>query len=110
LRIEIAGGFIGQNDRRVVRQDVRDRDALALAAGQFVRLVMHLNTVFPINVHFPKLDVAGSIPVSRSLKSATWKVLFTVLHQNYIIKENSIHKGGFKLFDSPQPVFRAMFR
>ena len=27
MRIEIAGGFIGQNDRRVVRQDVRDRDA-----------------------------------------------------------------------------------
>jgi len=70
-------------------------------------------TLYPLytfDVEFPKLDVAGSIPVSRSLKSATWKVLFTVLHQNYIIKENSIHKGGFKLFDSPQPVFRAMFR
>ena len=34
----------------------------------------------------PKLDVAGSIPVSRSFQSITWAPSFTVLPQNYRIK------------------------
>ena len=34
----------------------------------------------------PKLDVAGSIPVSRSFTSTTWKPSFTVLPRNYRIK------------------------
>ena len=39
--IEVAGRFVGQNDRRIVHQRARDRDALTLTAGQFVRLVMN---------------------------------------------------------------------
>ncbi len=40
LGIEIPGRFVRQNDRWLVDQSARDRDALALTAGQFVRLMM----------------------------------------------------------------------
>ena len=32
-----------------------------------------LCSLFPIDCRFPKLDVAGSIPVPRSILSTTWK-------------------------------------
>ena len=35
-RVEVAGRFVGQQDRRVDRQRARDGDALALAAGELV--------------------------------------------------------------------------
>src|SRR6478735_8363591 len=34
--VEVAGGFVGQDDRGLAHQRARDRDALALAAGQLV--------------------------------------------------------------------------
>ena len=39
--IEIAGRFVRQNDRRIVHQRAGDGDALALAAGKLVGLVMN---------------------------------------------------------------------
>ena len=39
LRVEVAGRLVGQQDRRIVHERARDRDALALAAGQLVRPV-----------------------------------------------------------------------
>ena len=41
LRIEIPGGFIGEQNRWIVHQRSRNGDALALTAGQLVRLVVH---------------------------------------------------------------------
>jgi len=41
LGIEIAGRLIGQDDGRTIYQGARDRDSLALAAGEFVGLVHH---------------------------------------------------------------------
>jgi hypothetical protein len=32
-----------------------------------------LSHLFTIDAHIPKLDVAGSIPVSRSMSSITWE-------------------------------------
>ena len=40
FRIEIARRFVGQNDGGIVYQSPRDRDALALAAGKLVRLMV----------------------------------------------------------------------
>ena len=37
LRVEVAGGLVGEQDRRIVHQRARDGDALALAAGELVR-------------------------------------------------------------------------
>src|ERR1017187_2170328 len=39
--IEVAGGLVGQQNGRVVDERAGDRDALALAAGKLVRLVVH---------------------------------------------------------------------
>ena len=39
--IEVAGGLVGQQDRRVVDQGASDRHALALTAGELVGLVVH---------------------------------------------------------------------
>ena len=40
VRVEIAGRLVGEQDRRIDRQRARDRDALALAAGQLLRQVL----------------------------------------------------------------------
>ena len=40
LAVERAGRFIGQDDRPAVHQRARDADALLLAAGELVRLVL----------------------------------------------------------------------
>ena len=37
--IEVTGRLVGQDDRRIVDQGAGDGDALALPAGEFVRLV-----------------------------------------------------------------------
>ena len=39
--IEVAGGLVGQQDRRLAHQGARHRDALALAAGELVGQVVH---------------------------------------------------------------------
>ena len=39
-RVEVAGGFVGQDDRRLVDQRAGDGDALLLAAGELVRHVV----------------------------------------------------------------------
>jgi hypothetical protein len=39
--VEISGGFIGQNNQRVVGQRTGNGDSLLLAAGQLKRAVMH---------------------------------------------------------------------
>ena len=39
LRIQIPGRFVSQQNRRIVDEGARDRDALTLTAGQLVRLV-----------------------------------------------------------------------
>ena len=41
LRVEVAGRLVGEQDRRVVDERARDRDALALAARQLVGPVRH---------------------------------------------------------------------
>ena len=38
--VEVAGGLVGENHRRVVREGARDCHALALPAGQLARLVL----------------------------------------------------------------------
>ena len=40
LRVEVAGGFVGENDARGVRQGAGDGDALLLAAGELEGLVV----------------------------------------------------------------------
>src|SRR5262245_13361489 len=55
--IEIAGRFVGQNDGRIVYQSARDRDALALTAREFVRLVVQTIT----ESHLPQ-HVRGALP------------------------------------------------
>ena len=39
LRVERAGGLVGQDDPRIVDERARDRDALLLSAGELARLV-----------------------------------------------------------------------
>src|SRR6185295_17015421 len=39
-RVEVAGRFVGEQDRRIDRQRARDRDALPLAAGELVGQMM----------------------------------------------------------------------
>src|SRR5579863_202874 len=41
LRIEIAGGLVGEEDRRIVDERASDGHALALSAGKFVGFVHH---------------------------------------------------------------------
>ena len=41
LRVEVAGGLVGQHDRRIVDQSARNCDALPLTAGKLVGLVGH---------------------------------------------------------------------
>ena len=41
LRIEVARRFVGEEERRFVHERAGDGDALALAAGEFVGLVVH---------------------------------------------------------------------
>ena len=41
LGVEIASGFVGQNDGRAVHQSAGDGDSLALSAGKLVGLVRH---------------------------------------------------------------------
>ena len=40
LRVEVPGRLVGEQDRRVVDQRARDRDALLLPARQLVRMVV----------------------------------------------------------------------
>jgi hypothetical protein len=40
LRVEVAGGFVGEQDRRIDREGAGDGDALALAPGQLVGQVV----------------------------------------------------------------------
>ena len=42
LGIERAGRLVGEDDRRLVGERARHRDALALAAGQLVRPLVHV--------------------------------------------------------------------
>ena len=44
VRVEIAGRFVGEQNRRIDRQRARDRDALALAAGQFLGQMLQAMT------------------------------------------------------------------
>src|SRR3970040_1738885 len=60
-----------------------------------------------VECQLPKLDVAGSIPVSRSLTSTTWKPLFAVLHQNYIINGKLSLQKRIQAGHQPRPAFRA---
>ena len=39
--VEISGGLVGEQDRRMIHQRARDGHALALAAGKLVGLVHH---------------------------------------------------------------------
>src|SRR6266481_5877964 len=41
LRIQVAGGFVGQDDRGLIDQGAGNGNALTLAAGELVRLVIH---------------------------------------------------------------------
>src|SRR6266404_1175195 len=40
-RVEIAGGLVGQHNRRIDRECASDRDALAFPAAQLVRLMLY---------------------------------------------------------------------
>ena len=41
LGVEVAGGLVGEDDGRAVDERAGDGDALALAAGELVGLVVH---------------------------------------------------------------------
>src|SRR6059058_3051868 len=41
LRVEVTRRLVGEKDRRIVHECARDRDALPLTAGEFVRTVVH---------------------------------------------------------------------
>src|SRR5688572_5199946 len=41
VRVEVAGGLVGEQERRLVDQGAGDGYALTLAAGELVRVVMH---------------------------------------------------------------------
>ena len=41
LRIKVAGGLVGQNDRRIIDEGAGNSDTLALSAGKFVGLMVH---------------------------------------------------------------------
>ena len=41
LGVEVAGGFVGEDDRRTVYEGAGDGDSLALSAGKFVGFVHH---------------------------------------------------------------------
>ena len=41
LRVQVSGRLVGEEDRRIVDERPRDRDALTLSAGELVRLVRH---------------------------------------------------------------------
>ncbi len=43
--VECAGGFVEQQDGRVLQHHARDRDALALAAGQLHAALAHVGVV-----------------------------------------------------------------
>src|ERR1051325_3035456 len=47
LRIEISGGLVGEQNRRVVHQRASNGCSLALAAGKFIRFMIH--PAFQIN-------------------------------------------------------------
>ena len=49
FRIEITCWFIGKDDRRIVYQSTCDRDALTLAAGKLVRLMVQPITESPLS-------------------------------------------------------------
>ena len=40
--IEVPGRLVGQKQRRTVHERARDRDSLLFAAGQLVRVALHL--------------------------------------------------------------------
>ena len=58
LGVEGAGGFVGENHRRVVDQGTSDGDALLLAAGKFGR------------------SMIGAIAETEPLQEARWHELF----------------------------------
>src|ERR1039457_2989744 len=59
--IEVAGGFVGQQNGRVVDERAGDRDALALAAGKLVRLVVHAGfQVYLAHGNFGALQALGA--------------------------------------------------
>jgi hypothetical protein len=41
--------------------------------------------LFSIDIHFPKLDVAGSIPVSRSFVFSSFRVLITLSMLSHLL-------------------------
>ena len=45
LAVECGGGFVQHQDRRVLEDHARDRDALALAAGELDAALAHLGVV-----------------------------------------------------------------
>ena len=62
--IEVAGWLVGQDDRRIVHQRAGNCDALALSAGEFVRL-MCIRSPSPTScqrLRGPFSPVSGSMP------------------------------------------------
>ena len=41
LRIQVAGGLVGQDNRRIINKGAGNGDALALSTGKFIGLVVH---------------------------------------------------------------------
>src|SRR5207237_8757490 len=66
-------------------------------------------SLFTIELRIPKLDIAGSIPVSRYLKSTTWRLSFTVLPNNYQLRETSIHQSRSERFNGIDSAFQGRF-
>ncbi len=73
-RVEVAGRLVRQEDRRLVDECARDRDALLLAAGQLVRIVVQsvaeaddLQDLLRAAVSFGRLHLAAAVVKQRQL-------------------------------------------
>ena len=60
LGVQVAGGLVGQNDRRAVDQRPGNGHALALAAGELIGLVVHARLKADVGQRFlGPLDARG---------------------------------------------------
>ena len=79
---------------------VQRRSEALVVFSAFSVVRMHRNgrvsSLFSTELRFPKLDVAGSIPVSRSMFSMTWEV-FDCLSFNAITALSSRSPRGARL-------------
>src|SRR5579864_192243 len=92
LRVEIAGGLVGQNNSGVVDQRSRDADALLLATGELGRQMMR--------------------PVAKSDSRQSFEGFLLVGHAVEILRQHYVFDGGeegdqVKLLEDESDLFAA---